>query len=173
MKGLPVTGYDRFVDGAGEMRWKLLGIIPIISALGTDITRSAAGRFAAESVWLPSLLLSSNASWTAGDSSASRVTLNVDGYPNEMELLSIKRRVTKNEHATLGQSGGQRGSFGQFRSDCQGESTSGAIRFLRSYVSVGVSTPTDSKLRESFSDATLVVLCLVNSHGAAVRGVMS
>lgn len=87
MKGLPVTGYDRFVDGAGEMRWKLLGIIPIIKASGADITRSAAGRFAAESVWLPSMLLSPNARWTSSDSNVACVALNAGGQSTEMEFV--------------------------------------------------------------------------------------
>ena len=87
MKGLPVSGYDRFVDGAGEMRWKLLGLIPMIRASGADITRSAAGRFAAESVWLPSLLLSPDVSWAARDSNVARVALNVGGQAAEMEFV--------------------------------------------------------------------------------------
>ena len=87
MKGLPVTGYDRFIDGVGEMHWKLLGIIPIIKAFGADITRSAAGRFAAESVWLPSILLSPNASWTGRDSNVASVALNAGGHSAEMEFV--------------------------------------------------------------------------------------
>lgn len=87
MKGLPVTGYDRFVDGAGEMRWKLFGIVPVISGFGSDVTRSAVGRFAAESVWLPSLLLSPNASWTTAASNVARVTLNISGQAAEMSFV--------------------------------------------------------------------------------------
>ena len=83
-----VAGYDRFVDGAGEMRWKLLGIIPFIKASGADITLSAAGRFAAESVWLPSLLLSANASWTERDSNVARMALDVyAGRISEMDFV--------------------------------------------------------------------------------------
>ena len=87
MKGLPVTGYDRFVDAAGEMRWKLLGVIPIIRASGPDITKSAAGRFAAETVWLPSLLLSSDAKWASGGPNLARVSLNVSGHAAELEFV--------------------------------------------------------------------------------------
>lgn len=62
MGGLPISGYDRLLDGAGEMRWRLLGLIPVMSAAGDDVTRSAKGRLAAESIWLPSLLC--DASWS-------------------------------------------------------------------------------------------------------------
>ncbi len=59
MGGLPISGYDRLLDGAGEMKWKLLGLIPVMSATGGDVTRSAKGRLAAESIWLPSMLCES------------------------------------------------------------------------------------------------------------------
>jgi hypothetical protein len=50
------------------MRWKLIGIFTVMSASGPDISRSAAGRVKAESVWLPSILCGDDVSWTAPDS---------------------------------------------------------------------------------------------------------
>ena len=44
--GIPVSGFDRLVDGAGQMRWKVLGAIPVMTASGVDVSRSAAGRLA-------------------------------------------------------------------------------------------------------------------------------
>lgn len=52
-----ISGYDRYVDGEGEMRWKLLGLIPVMRAAGPDVSRSAAGRVAGEAAWLPTTLL--------------------------------------------------------------------------------------------------------------------
>lgn len=57
VRGIPLRGFDRLVDGVGEMRWRLFGLVPIISAAGPDISRSAAARMNAEAIWLPSLLL--------------------------------------------------------------------------------------------------------------------
>ncbi len=52
--GLPVIGSDRFIDGKGGMSWKLLGLIPIASASGPDVSRSAKERWQAElAAWLP------------------------------------------------------------------------------------------------------------------------
>lgn len=51
--GLPVTGFDRYSEGEGEMRWRLLGLLPVVSATGADVTRSAAGRLAGEAVLCP------------------------------------------------------------------------------------------------------------------------
>lgn len=67
--GVPVSGFDRFIDGEGEMRWKLFGAIPFMTASGPDITRSAAGRLAGESMWLPSMLCDPSVAWEAADAS--------------------------------------------------------------------------------------------------------
>jgi len=62
-----IRGFDRLVDGAGEMRWKLFGIVPVMSTSGPDITRSAVGRMEAESIWLPARLVRNDVRWTARD----------------------------------------------------------------------------------------------------------
>lgn len=66
---LPIVGSDRIIDGIGAMQWKLLGLFPVMTASGSDITRSAVGRLQAESVWLPSVFCSNGVSWTSTDSS--------------------------------------------------------------------------------------------------------
>ncbi len=63
MQGLPIRGSDRLIDGNGLMRWKFLGLIPVLDKSGPDVSRSAAGRMAAELVWLPSVLKSDAISW--------------------------------------------------------------------------------------------------------------
>jgi hypothetical protein len=66
---LPIVGSDRIIDGIGAMQWKLLGLFPVMTASGADITRSAVGRLQAESVWLPSVYCGDNVSWASTDSS--------------------------------------------------------------------------------------------------------
>lgn len=51
--GLPVVGYDRLSSGTAQMRWRLLGKLPVMTAEGTDITRSAVGRLVSEFVLAP------------------------------------------------------------------------------------------------------------------------
>ena len=46
------------------MRWRLAGAIPIVSAEGPDVTRSAAGRLASEIVVAPTGFRA--ATWAAG-----------------------------------------------------------------------------------------------------------
>lgn len=86
MRGLPVRGSDRLLDGRGAMRWKLLGLIPVMTASGPDVTRSAAGRLAAELIWLPSALSGDDMSWTAPDWSHARASLAVQGNLVELAL---------------------------------------------------------------------------------------
>lgn len=61
--GLPVRGYDRLLGAEGAMDWRLLGLVPVMRASGTDVSRSAAGRFAGELCWLPTTLLGEGVSW--------------------------------------------------------------------------------------------------------------
>jgi hypothetical protein len=86
MRGLPIRGSDRLWQGQGAMRWKLLGLIPVMTADGQDITRSAAGRVAAESIWLPWVLRSKEVTWTSSDAGHPKASFSAFGEWVEMEL---------------------------------------------------------------------------------------
>jgi len=64
LAGLPVSGYDRLSSGTGQMSWRLLHLIPVVSASGPDVTRSACGRLAGEIALLPTAFR--GAAWAAG-----------------------------------------------------------------------------------------------------------
>lgn len=51
------SGSDHYVRGHGAMEWRFLGLVPIMRAHGDDVSRSAAGRVAGESVWVPTALM--------------------------------------------------------------------------------------------------------------------
>ena len=63
-----VGGYDRYSDAAGEMRWRLFSRIPVRSATGPDIDRSAAGRVALDALLVPTAWLQEAVAWRTGDS---------------------------------------------------------------------------------------------------------
>lgn len=86
MFGLPVKGSDRFIDGEGGMKWKLLGLIPMVTAAGPDISRSAAGRVQAECIWLPSALCDSHVQWTAADAAHPHAGFTLQGYEASLDL---------------------------------------------------------------------------------------
>jgi hypothetical protein len=75
---LRITGYDRYSAGTGEMRWRMYGLIPVMTATGADVTRSAAGRLAMEAVLMPAALVPvRGARWEAVDDSTARFHLTV------------------------------------------------------------------------------------------------
>jgi hypothetical protein len=74
-----VSGYDRYACGEGEMRWKLLGLVPVMRADGADVSRSAAGRAAGEAIWVPPALLPHfGVDWQAQDEQRVTARLSVD-----------------------------------------------------------------------------------------------
>lgn len=84
--GAPVLGFDRYSCGTGEMRWRLLGLLPVMTGTGPDVTRSAAGRFAAERVsLLPTAF--GTVRWTpSADADTVRGTVLVAGRAESVEL---------------------------------------------------------------------------------------
>jgi uncharacterized protein DUF6920 len=85
--GLPlIRGFDRLLDGAGEMRWKLLGLMPIMTASGPDITRASAGRFEIESFWLPSVLVGEEVRWSSTDARHAAAAFGREPEPVEFEI---------------------------------------------------------------------------------------
>lgn len=86
MMSLPVSGFDRSIDGRGEMDWRLLGLLPVMRASGPDIDRSAAGRMAAEAVWLPTVLLSADVQWGSPGADTAEVHLEKAGTSTALNL---------------------------------------------------------------------------------------
>lgn len=86
MGGLPVSGFDRLVDGQGAMCWKILGLIPVMKAEDDNVTRSAAARMFGELTWLPYALLSDIVNWTEIDPAHIRAESMVAGQAVDLDL---------------------------------------------------------------------------------------
>lgn len=86
VKGLPVVGSDRWIDGEGSMRWKLLGVVPVVTGEGPDISRAALGRVQCEAVWLPTVLLAPDVTWRAPDPAHLGVDLHVADHAAHLDL---------------------------------------------------------------------------------------
>jgi hypothetical protein len=85
MRGVWISGYDRFSAGTGQMSWRLLGLLPVMSAEGEDVTRSALGRLVGEGVILPTAFR--GARWRLGRTDdVARMSRTVDGGTEEAEL---------------------------------------------------------------------------------------
>lgn len=88
MQALSIRGSDTWVDGEGAMRWRLFGIVPVMSASGPDITRSAAGRVNIESIWLPSVLCDAEIAWTASGPSRFHASFTAHGDAAEIDYVT-------------------------------------------------------------------------------------
>jgi hypothetical protein len=75
-----IRGFDSYAGGHGRLRWRLWGLVPVVSQSDADTDRSAAGRLGGESALVPSALLPrSGAVWESVDDRTARFILDVDG----------------------------------------------------------------------------------------------
>jgi len=87
MYGLPIRGSDSLLNGEGTMQWKLFDLIPVMTASGTDITRSAIGRIQGElAALLPAVLLEDTVSWSVGEGRHPQVGVEVLGQTADIAL---------------------------------------------------------------------------------------
>lgn len=86
MHGLPVSGSDRWVDGEGSMKWKLLGLIPVASGDGPAVSRSAAGRAQIEGILLPPALFAEALEWEAVDPAHTAARVRLGDLTSRVEI---------------------------------------------------------------------------------------
>lgn len=73
-------GRDKFIDGEGEMLFKLLSIIPVAKdGNNPQINEAALQRYLGEIVWIPSAALENNITWEAIDGNSAKATLSYKG----------------------------------------------------------------------------------------------
>ena len=83
-----VGGFDRYADGQGQMRWRLLGLLPVMRADGPDLSRSAAGRVAGEAMWVPTALLPRfGVVWSADDDHHLTARWQLDTHEVALDLV--------------------------------------------------------------------------------------
>lgn len=76
------SGADTYAYGRGRVTFRLWDLIPVARAGGPDVSRSARGRLAIESIWQPAALLPQRGvRWTAIDDQTARATVTIDGEP--------------------------------------------------------------------------------------------
>jgi hypothetical protein len=132
MFGLPIIGFDRYsryTRGAGEMNWKMLGRIPVMSGSGPDVTRSAADRYAAELlVVVPAAALSPYVNWQAVDADRATARIRVGAGLHDVTVtVSAAGELSSLSTARWGAT--TKGSFAErpFTADFTGEVTFGGV----------------------------------------------
>ncbi|MBW4458949.1 MAG: hypothetical protein KME47_01710 [Nodosilinea sp. WJT8-NPBG4] len=86
MNRLPIVGSDRIIDGVGAMQWKLLGLFPVMTGTGADITRSSAGRFHTELMLLPSAFCRGDVTWGGTEALHLHASFVAQGEPAELDF---------------------------------------------------------------------------------------
>lgn len=84
--GVPVRGFDKLTHHQGQMRWRIAGLVPVMSAGGDDVSRSAAGRLAAECCFAPAAALSPHVRWQPLDESRAVATIDAAGWPHDVTI---------------------------------------------------------------------------------------
>ncbi|WP_222108060.1 DUF6544 family protein [[Actinomadura] parvosata] len=121
---LAVRGFDRYRAGEGEMRWRLLHLLPIMSGTGPDITESAAGRLACELVMAPAAALDPRVRWKPVDDHQVIATVPIGAKEHDVTLCvaptGALTRVTMKRWGNP-----DKGTFGRhtFGIECAGEAT--------------------------------------------------
>jgi len=131
--GVPVTGFDRFTRGTGELRWRLLNALPMMSALGDDITRSASGRHAGELLLAaPAAAFEPGVSWKAVDGERADATIQEGRGTHEVRLTIDERGALKELHMTRWGNPGKQ-PFGEypFGAELEDEITFGGFTIPR------------------------------------------
>jgi hypothetical protein len=128
-----IRGYDRYVDGEGEMRWRLYGLVPVVRAAGDDVTRSAAGRLAMEAVLQPAALLPRRgAHWEPVNENTARYTLMVDGEAvTTMLVVDPYGRPVRASAMRWRPEGPDGPEFVRFDVEMRGETQAGGITLPR------------------------------------------
>ncbi len=101
-----ISATDRFSQGHGNMRIKLLSVIPMGNARGSEMDQSEMQRYLAEMIWFPAAWLSKSIEWQAIDAHtvkaimhASDVTAPVVLHVNEQgQLTRVTADRYKEEH---------------------------------------------------------------------------
>jgi hypothetical protein len=94
--GLPVIGFDRYTRGSGQMRWRLLDAIPVMTADGPDVTRSSAGRHAGELLFAaPAAALSQQVVWQALDAERATARIDVGTWRHEVTLTIAREGAVR------------------------------------------------------------------------------
>ncbi len=85
---MQVKGFDLYAEEIGEMDWRLLGLFPVMRQKDDDVTRSAAGRFAAELlVFTPFVSRSGTVAWFGATTNTAVATV---------ETADLTHRITMN-----------------------------------------------------------------------------
>ncbi len=98
MKGMPVNGRDKYVEGKGSMLITASGLIRIVDASGMEIDQGSMLRYMGEVCWFPAAALSKYVSWEEIDEHHAKMIMEYKGLRAEgVCTIDDKGRLTRFE----------------------------------------------------------------------------
>ena len=76
---LSIVGRDRYADGTGSIKMRLLSLIPVADKSGGGLDQGALLRYLNETMWFPAAVLSPYITWEAIDANSARATMSYGG----------------------------------------------------------------------------------------------
>jgi len=73
------TGMDKYYEGKGTMKIKVLSVIPIVNAAGPEMNQGSLLRYLAETMWFPTAALNYYIKWQEIDAHSARATMSYGG----------------------------------------------------------------------------------------------
>lgn len=83
---ISISATDRFTGGHGNMRIKLLSVVPLGNARGPEMDQGELQRYLGEMVWFPTAWLSPDITWQALDAGSVRATLSHENVTASIDL---------------------------------------------------------------------------------------
>jgi len=77
--GIPVSGQDRYIEGAAALEMRLFGVIPVASDSGPEMDEGDLLRYLNETMWFPAGVLSPYITWESVDDTSARATMDYEG----------------------------------------------------------------------------------------------
>lgn len=82
MPAISTFGRDKFIDGEGEMVFKLFSVFPVANdGHNPQINEAALQRYLGEMAWYPTAALGENITWESIDDHSAKATLSIGGLP--------------------------------------------------------------------------------------------
>lgn len=85
-RGISITGSDCLYGGEAAMKWSAFGFIPVTKADGPDVTRSMVGRYQAEAIWLPTLLVNDEVTWDSNGENKATAHIATVGFKASLSM---------------------------------------------------------------------------------------
>ncbi len=97
---VPIVGRDRYRDGEGSIKMKILSLVPVANKTGGGLNQGALLRYLGETIWFPAGALAPYITWEPRDAGSAIATMSYDGVTASLTIFfDAEGRVVREETA--------------------------------------------------------------------------